>query len=130
MPIGSEVSIEDSNWEILKRFAVKKDEIVKTYGFLIQCKKCGFQKLVNYSTLYSKYVKCPMCFKLSRLGTIVGPYKLIKYDYSKGKKDFYTVECIHCHRQYAGKRYDTNSLKVPQRCIHCNSATDDPGINT
>lgn len=129
MPIGSEVSIKDNNWEILKRFAIKENDIVKTYGFLIQCKKCGFKKLVNYSTLYSKYVKCEMCFKLSRIGTIAGPYKIIKYDYSKDKKDFYTVECIHCHRQYSGKRYDTSTLKKWNKCIHCDSATDDPGIN-
>ena len=71
MPISSQVTLNDKNWKILKKFRFVEGD---KYTFLAECIHCGFQKEVSNSGIYKGNIKCPNCFCQSEIGKKYGNY--------------------------------------------------------
>ena len=132
--------LNDKNWKIIKQFRKKKskpeEKVVYVYYLLVECLKCGEQKLIAKAGAKRSIIKCENCLRQSYVGKTYGPYKVLSYDHSKEvftnrtyTYHYYNVECIHCGKQFL-KVLNTAQWKKYNRCSKCNSISDDYFINS
>lgn len=110
--IGDEIN---NNWIILERHYEKG----RAARYLAKCKYCNHTII---RTMYSlKHSICD-CQKedlaQSRIGTIVGCYKIIDAIKEKNKNTKYVCECVGCGKQHT---YSWDGLQEkPDKCYHVN----------
>lgn len=132
--------LNDKNWKILKQFRKKTsnpgEKVVYVYYLLVECIKCGAQKLIAKAGAKRQLIKCENCLRQSYVGNIYGPYKVLAYDHSEKvftnrtyTYHYYKVECIHCGKQFL-KILNTAQWKKYNRCSKCNSISNDFFVNS
>ena len=132
--------LNDKNWKILKQFRKKVsnpgEKVVYVYYLLVECIKCGEQKLIAKKGAKRSLIKCENCLRQSYVGNIYGPYKVLAYDHSEKvftnrtyTYHYYKVECIHCGKQFL-KILNTAQWKKYNKCSKCNSISNDFFINS
>lgn len=127
----------DLQWNIVKSFRKRALTGQFKYYYLIECKKCGNQKFITNTSLYSNKIKCENCYTYGEdlIGKTIGPYKILELDHenrdSHGKLlHYFKVECIHCHT-VSIRQFSPISWKKTSRCINCgeNRVSNNSSIN-
>lgn len=130
MEIGSEVLTKDKNWKIIEKWRYRDEKTNKIkYAVKLECVKCGYTKTVGLHHAYSSS-RCPECHLRRYEGTMVGPYKVIKYERTVNHKLRYEMECTVCGKHYHDKELNYAGMCNIKNCAHCGMPTNDPGINT
>ena len=129
MPISSQVTLNDNNWEIIKKFRIVDIDNDKIkYTFLARCKKCGFEKEVSNSGIYKGLIWCPQCSALEEIGKIYGNYKILEFVDRSTKDRSYKVQCLKCGHIFEKKRLG-DIRRATDHCQFCNIMEENPGIN-
>ena len=129
MPISSQVTLNDKNWIIVKKFRYIDAEKGKyKYTFLAKCLKCGFEKEVSNSGIYKGRIWCPECSAQEEVGKEYGCYRILKF-VDRAKEDrSYEVQCTKCGHIFNNKRLG-DIRKSPNTCIYCSIIGENSGIN-
>ena len=126
MPISSQVTLNDKNWKILKKFRFVEGDKYK-YTFLAECIHCGFQKEVSNSGIYKGNIKCPNCFCQSEIGKKYGSYEITNFvGYTDGMERLYSVKCLKCGHEFPKKRINDIKKHSKDTCRYCDSIGDNP----
>ena len=121
MPISSQVTLNDKNWKIVKKFRFIENGKYK-YTFLAECIHCGFQKEVSNSGIYKGNIKCPHCFCQNEVGKVYGCYEIIEFlGYTDHKERLYKSKCIKCGHVFEKRRIDDIRTPIKESCRFCNS---------
>lgn len=129
MEIGSEVLTKDGKWKIIGKWRYRDKSNKPKYVVEVECIKCGYKKIIGIQHIYNG-TRCPECHVRRYEGTIVGPYKVLKYERTINHKLRYEMECMICGKHYHDKELNYANMQNIKNCAHCGMPTSDPGINT
>ncbi len=129
MPISSQVTLNDKNWKIVKKFRFVEKGKYK-YTFLAECIHCGFKKEVSNSGIYKGNIKCPNCFCNSEVGKVYGCYKILEFlGYTNHKERLYKSVCLKCGHVFESRRIDDIKTPLKESCRFCKSIKDNFAYN-